>query len=1048
MGRSSEPKTGSETEIFSSPSRYAILSLANEGAQESEKQTEENAVIDEIEEIEEGECQKEPFTESDPVASQNIGTRMRTSLPRASKTSHRQWIDSASMQFGCLLLETRVKENGEEHSNYSVSPTIPVEMKDFQDTVRDCSVFDLGYHDPLFTWANKRSKGLVCKKLDRDLFLTVVGGFWETTTPLYVSTSAMHRFSKKLKALKPLLRALGKEKLGDLPKRTREAYDDLCIKQTQTLQNPDPETMEEENQAYEKWDFLAGLEESFRKQQSKLHWLNVGDGNTKAFPRAAQVRKMQNTIREIRKPDGETVTDGDEIKQEAERFFKDFLSHEPDDFHGMETEEIGNLLDFRCDEEDTSLLEREVTAEEIKKTLFSMPTEKSPGPDGFTSEFFKAAWSIVGDGFIAAISSFFVKGFLPKGLNATILALIPKKEAALEMRDYRPISYCNVLYKVISKIVANCLKIVLPKFISQNQSAYVKNRLLMENVLLAAELVKHYHKTSLSSRYAMKIDISKAFDSVQWPFLINVLTALDFPEKFIHWIRLCVTTASFSVQVNGELAGFFQSKRGLRQGCSLSPYLFVICMDVLSKMIDKAAIDKQIGYHPGCKNLGLTHLCFADDLMIFVDGKKRSIENTIRLFDDFEKRSGLQISLEKSTLYLAGVSDQSRDSILETFPFGMGQLPIRYLGLPLLTKKMAKIDYEPLSKKIRGKISSWIARSLSFAGRLQLIRSVLMSISNFGWQHIVCLENKILLCGFSGFKELAIGMDLSGWLLKYREIAKSFHRVEVHRGDSTSFWCDDSCAPGRLIELTGPQGYIDLGIPAQATVRQALVRRRRRHRLAILNQTEAELDALRSRRRDDTADVALWLNSGNVYKTSFVTKWTWQLIREVNPIQEWHRGVWFPNATPKYSFFTWLALLNRLSMGHRMQKWNVRARSECFLCDNQTETRDHLFFSCSYSSAIWRTLTSKLLGANYTSSWNNVVSLLKDAGQGRVQTFLIWYVCQSTIHHLWRERNRRKHGEPDLPQEKIVRIIDKNVRNQISSIRLKGDQRYNEGLTI
>jgi len=172
---------------------------------------------------------------------------------------------------------------------------------------------------------------------------------------------------------------------------------------------------------------------------------------------------------------------------------------------------------------------------------------------------------------------------------------------------------------------------------------FVKDRLLIENLLLATELVKDYHKESISSRYAIKIDISKAFDSVQWSFLRNVLLAMDIPSEFVHWIMLCVTTASFSVQVNGELAGYFQSKCGLRQGCSLSPYLFVISMDVLAKMLDKAAGAKKYGYHPRCKDMGLTHLSFADDLMIFSDGKMRSIDGIVEIFENFAKKSGLKI---------------------------------------------------------------------------------------------------------------------------------------------------------------------------------------------------------------------------------------------------------------------------------------------------------------------------------------------------------------------------------------------------------------------
>lgn len=339
----------------------------------------------------------------------------------------------------------------------------------------------------------------------------------------------------------------------------------------------------------------------------------------------------------------------------------------PLEFEGAEIEKLRELLGSHCSEEDCIMLEKEVTKEKIRRVIFKMAGSKVPGPDRFTSEFFKKSWQMIGDDVIVAVQSFFLKGFLPKGVNSTILALIPKKEEAKEMKDYRPISCCNILYKVISKLLANRLKGILPKFIAVNQLAFIHERLLMENVLLATELVRDYHKESVSSRCAMKIDISKAFNSGQWPFLINTMQALGFPEKFIHWIILCISTASFSVQINGELAGYFQSTRGLRQGCSLSLYLFVISMNVLSKMIDEAARRKKIGYHPSCKILDLTHLCSADDLMVFSDGTKRSVEGILEVFEEFNKMTGLKISLEKSTLFMADISSQIQEEFFTTF---------------------------------------------------------------------------------------------------------------------------------------------------------------------------------------------------------------------------------------------------------------------------------------------------------------------------------------------------------------------------------------------
>lgn len=205
----------------------------------------------------------------------------------------------------------------------------------------------------------------------------------------------------------------------------------------------------------------------------------------------------------------------------------------------------------------------------------------------------------------------------------------------------------------------------------------------MENMLLATEIVKDYHKVDISPRCAMMIDISKAFDSVQWTFLLNALKALTLPEKFIHWISICISTASFSVLVNGELAGYFQSKRGLRQGCSLSPYLFVICMNVLSKSIDEAAAQGKIGYHPKCKNIDLTHLCFADDLMVFTDGTTRSIEEILRVFDAFDKMSGLKLVWRSQHYFWLEFRVKNRKKSLVTYHLRLGSFRyVIYAFLP------------------------------------------------------------------------------------------------------------------------------------------------------------------------------------------------------------------------------------------------------------------------------------------------------------------------------------------------------------------------------
>ena len=176
--------------------------------------------------------------------------------------------------------------------------------------------------------------------------LPMVQRYWDSTERLYHSTSAMFRFSKKLKFLKPLIREMGRDKLGNLSKRAKEAFDLLCDKQKETLAHPSDIAVQAETDAYGKWLHIASLEEDFLKQKAKLHWLDVGDKNNKTFHRAIKSRHAQNMIREIRRGNGSVVSTHSEIKLEAERFFEEFLNHKPVNYKGASEGELEDLLQF------------------------------------------------------------------------------------------------------------------------------------------------------------------------------------------------------------------------------------------------------------------------------------------------------------------------------------------------------------------------------------------------------------------------------------------------------------------------------------------------------------------------------------------------------------------------------------------------------------------------------------------------------------------------------------------------------------------------------
>lgn len=175
---------------------------------------------------------------------------------------------------------------------------------------------------------------------------------------------------------------------------------------------------------------------------------------------------------------------------------------------------------------------------------------------------------------------------------------------------------------------------------------------------------------------------------MEWRFLHNILKALELPEVFVEWIRLCYTTPYYSVCVNGELVGFFPGKKGLRQGDSLSSSLFVLVMDIMSKKLDQAALANQFYLHPQCYTPLITHLSFADDMLIFFDGSESSMAAILQTLTDFHRVSGLGLSLTKSCLFVDGGNVVFARSLAGRFGITQGSLPVRYLGLPLMPHKL------------------------------------------------------------------------------------------------------------------------------------------------------------------------------------------------------------------------------------------------------------------------------------------------------------------------------------------------------------------------
>lgn len=241
-------------------------------------------------------------------------------------------------------------------------------------------------------------------------------------------------------------------------------------------------------------------------------------------------------------------------------------------------------------EQDNVFLTRLISDSEIEDAVFDLGAYKAPGPDGFSALFYQSAWNEVKKEVCGMVSDFFLNNTDLKLINKTNIVLIPKVERPKSVNHFRPIGLCNVVYKVIAKILTRRMRGLMSRCISQQQRA----RLIQDNIVITQEACHHLKlkKKGLKAEVALKIDLSKAYDRVEWCFLQKVMERMGFCDRFVGWILKCISSVEFNLLVSGCNVGSIVPGRGVRQGDPLLPYLFIMAVDVLSLMI-QFHIDKR-----------------------------------------------------------------------------------------------------------------------------------------------------------------------------------------------------------------------------------------------------------------------------------------------------------------------------------------------------------------------------------------------------------------------------------------------------------------------
>ena len=349
----------------------------------------------------------------------------------------------------------------------------------------------------------------------------------------------------------------------------------------------------------------------FYRQCAKKHWATKGDRNTSFFHNAVQKRKRRNRIVSIKDTHGNNLFDPDDIAKEFVNYFRTI-------FRSSSTNNDRPSLDTTLPQDTNDFTYSIPDKHEIWEILKGIKKNASPGPDGFNVGFYLSAWSWIGDDVTNLVRNFYTTGIVPPHLNDTQIALIPKKLASHLPSDFRPISLCNVVYKIIAKSLANRLKGHLPDYIHPSQQAFIEGRRISNNIIVAQEIAHSFSLASWKSLdFILKIDLAKAFDRIEWHFIVSALARKGLHGHFIKLVHACISSPTFSVIINGQSFAKFNSSRGIRQRCPLSPYLILLAVNELSLMLQDALQANHltgISLGPNCPPIH--SLMFADDLIV------------------------------------------------------------------------------------------------------------------------------------------------------------------------------------------------------------------------------------------------------------------------------------------------------------------------------------------------------------------------------------------------------------------------------------------------
>jgi hypothetical protein len=627
---------------------------------------------------------------------------------------------------------------------------------------------------------------------------------------------------------------------------------------------------------------------------------------------------------------------------------------------------------------------------------------------------------------------------------------LPKKAETGGIADFRPISLIHSISKIFSKMLATRLAPLLPEIVSHSQSAFIKKRCIHDNFLHVQGLIKELHKDK-SPAFFLQIDISKAFDTVSWPFLLEVLEALGFGPNWRRWICLLLSTASSKVLLNGKPGPSIFHARGLRQGDPLSPMLFILAIDPLHHLF-RLATEEGVLLPIRARPIRFTVSLYADDAGIFVGPGREDMEALCHILGIFGDASGLRTNLNKSEAFPIGCSEAQITEALSIFPAKRGSFPCTYLGLPLHYARLKAIHFQPLLDKLGARLAGWWGKHFTRMGRVLLCRAVLSSMvlyhlavfklprwitrkiekikRSFIWMKpgatpgsrphplvnwsTVCRPKELGGLGVLDIEKFGRALRLRWPWLAWTDPSRPWHgtplpcdaadmdlfrtSTDVTIGDGTRclFW-HDRWRPGGALKWQFPELFA-ITTRKNRTVQKELWNRNWMRALVHIA-TQAQLSQffqLWSRMQEVVLqpwqDVITWRwTASGIYTAA--SAYQCQFPGSFSPFNT--DKIWKAHVEPKCRFFAWLVLHGKVLTADNLAIRGWPHDPICKLCRIHPETVQHLFMDCSFSSTVREQIFV---------SHGTIGLATPPAGRGLNQ----WW--EETIANLPREKRREASG--------------------------------------